>query len=66
MSSAKSDRPKEITGWSLPRHSLERDLLVSLYLEKKEERFFLSIDFYYVFLKRRVLTELAKKLDNAE
>lgn len=36
MSSAKSDRPKEITVWSLPRHSLERDLLVSLYLLKTE------------------------------
>lgn len=41
----------------------------SIFVSWKEGRkifFFLSIDFCYVFLKRRVFTELIKKLDNAE
>lgn len=55
MSSVKSDRPKEITGWSLSRHSLERDLLVSLYLKKKEDFFFQLLIFVMSFLKEASL-----------
>lgn len=36
MSKAKSDSPNEITGLVLPKHSLERDLVASLYLKNKK------------------------------